>query len=337
LRFDHSLLIFFREESLKRIIKIATLAICFLIMLGCENQFNNKFQGYLEGKYTYLSAPSGGQLNQLLVTKGAVVELGQTVFVLDSEPEASRLEQARGQVVNAQRILDDSKKGARQEVIDQLEARKKQTIASLDYSKKTLMRYQALQRKAAIDKSTLDQAQSDYDERVEALKEIEANIRDAKLGSREDLIAAYQAQVSAAQAAASAADWALVQKTVIAPVKARVFDTFYEPGEYVIGGKAVVALLPDDKLKIVFFAPEYKLGQFKMGQKVVFNCDGCSKNNLANISYVSPQAEYTPPVIYSRESKDKLVFRIEAQVDPLIARGFNPGQPVEVTILPDAK
>jgi HlyD family secretion protein len=69
-----------------------------------------------------------------------------------------------------------------------------------------------------------------------------------------------------------------------------------------------------------------------MGQQIRVRCDGCAPNLTARISFVAPQAEYTPPVIYSNESRAKLVFRIEARPDG--ATPLHPGQPVDVVLAP---
>jgi len=69
-----------------------------------------------------------------------------------------------------------------------------------------------------------------------------------------------------------------------------------------------------------------------VGQKIFFDCDGCPQTREAAISFISPRAEYTPPVIYSQESREKLVFRVEATMTEATAKGVNPGQPVDVVI-----
>ena len=76
--------------------------------------------------------------------------------------------------------------------------------------------------------------------------------------------------------------------------------------------------------------PEKKLATVKIGASVEVSCDSCKKIYSAKISYVSPSAEYTPPIIFSESSRDKLVYRIEALPSPQDATDFHPGQPVEV-------
>jgi HlyD family secretion protein len=126
------------------------------------------------------------------------------------------------------------------------------------------------------------------------------------------------------------ADWRLKQKTVAAPVTGLVSDTLFVRGEWVPAGAPVVSLLPPANIKIRFFVPETVLGGFAVGQSVNVTCDGCGAPVPARITFIAPQAEYTPPVIYSREARSKLVFMLEARPAPDIAARMHPGQPVDV-------
>ena len=91
----------------------------------------------------------------------------------------------------------------------------------------------------------------------------------------------------------------------------------------------MVSLIPDDRVKLRFFAPQKDLSRYRIGRTVQFSCDGCGGGLSATIDYVSPRPEFTPPIIYSRDSRDRLVFLIEAR--PAAPRSLSPGQPVDVT------
>jgi HlyD family secretion protein len=111
-----------------------------------------------------------------------------------------------------------------------------------------------------------------------------------------------------------------------------VTDTLFVKGEWVPAGSPVVAILPPANVKVRFFVPEPKLGAVKVGQKVSVACDACGNPLEATVSFVAPQAEFTPPVIYSKDSRAKLVFLVEARPDPADAARLHPGQPVDVTL-----
>ncbi len=126
------------------------------------------------------------------------------------------------------------------------------------------------------------------------------------------------------------AQWSLAQKIQNAPSAGLVFDTLYRQGEWVAAGKPIVVLLPPGNIKVRAFVPETKLATLRVGQEAHVTIDGLGEPFAGKISYISPRAEYTPPVIYSRESRSKLVFLVEIHFAPTIAARLHPGQPVDV-------
>ncbi|MBX7249795.1 MAG: HlyD family secretion protein, partial [Caulobacteraceae bacterium] len=114
-----------------------------------------------------------------------------------------------------------------------------------------------------------------------------------------------------------------------APVEARVEDVFFQQGEWAPANQPVVALLPDARVKLRFFVRETEVNLYRPGARLTFRCDGCGGPQGATVTWVSPRPEFTPPVIYSRDSRDKLVFLVEARPDR--PRTLTPGQPVDVT------
>jgi HlyD family secretion protein len=125
-------------------------------------------------------------------------------------------------------------------------------------------------------------------------------------------------------------DWSFVQKRQSAPQSGLVYDTLYRQGEWVAAGKPVVALLPPQNIKVRAFIPETRIGSIHYGDQVRIAVDGVPDLFIGKVSYISPRAECTPPVIYSKEMRDKLVFMIEAVFDPATAAKLHPGQPVDV-------
>ena len=101
-------------------------------------------------------------------------------------------------------------------------------------------------------------------------------------------------------------------------------------GEWVNTNQPVVSLLPPQNIKARFFVPERELGALRLGQKLALSCDGCAAPIPAAVTFISPQAEYTPPVIYSQQERAKLVFLVEARPAPEDAERLHPGQPLEV-------
>lgn len=180
----------------------------------------------------------------------------------------------------------------------------------------------------------LTDATATRDQAAESLRYAEAQLKRqqelvaTRASSQERLDAARDA-FERARAALRQAERRLAEMAPKAPVDATVEDTMGQPGDFITAGTPVVSLLPPEKIKLRFFVPETALATTQVGQIVTFRCDGCPAGLKARIAYVSPRAEYTPPVIYSVGSRDKLVYMVEAiPIDPPVR--LKPGQPVDV-------
>lgn len=126
------------------------------------------------------------------------------------------------------------------------------------------------------------------------------------------------------------AQWDYDEKVQAAPQTGRVFDTLYRQGEWVDAGHPVVQLLPPRNIEVRAFVPEREIGALHAGNQAKVFVDGVDAPFIGKLRFIFPQSEYTPPVIYSEESREKLVFMIEIDFDPETAVKLNPGQPVDV-------
>lgn len=303
-----------------------------LALTACQRS-SNSVQGYVEGYFTYLSSNSPGFLEGLLVARGTQVKAGQPIFYLDSNPEAYQVKQAEGNLEQAQSNLTNLEKGQRQTILEGIQAQIDQAQAQLVLAQKTFQRNQVLVKEGAISREAFDQAKATYDANTGALKQQIANLQEAKLGARTDVIQAGAAAVTSAKAQLSSASWFLTKKGITAPAGGTIYDTFFRIGEFVPAGQAVASMLIPGDVRVIFFVPEPMLGRIAVGQQVSINCDGCAQKNYpATISFISPQAEFTPPFIFSETERQKFVFRAEAIFSYDIAKQMHPGQPVDVTV-----
>lgn len=298
-----------------------------------NDSLTTTLQGYIEGEFLYLAAPLGGTLQTLSVQRGQWVKSNDALFALDSEPEATAVREAEEHLRALQARLTDLQKGQRPTEINALEARQAKAKTDLDLAKIEQARYEKLFRQKMVQEEALDTARANTQRSEAALQEIIAQLQTAKLPAREDTLAAAVADVANAQATVEKAQWWVSQKQVNAPQAGQIVDTFYYEGEWVPANTPVLSLLPPERVKVRFFVPETLLGGIKMGQRVNLKCDSCNNNLVAIISYISAQAEYTPPVIYSRENRAKLVYLVEAKPASKDAVNLHPGQPVEVELL----
>ncbi len=313
--------------------KLSLAAVAFVILAGCQRREPTGWQGYLEGEFVYISAPLAGRLETLAVQKGARVATGAPLFTLEQVSELAAQREAAERLRSAEARAADMKKGSRPTELAALEARVEQSRAATELSRRELDRQTALAQSGAIAASDLDRAKLTHERNARAVDELAAQLATGRLGARTDAAAAAEADVAAARSARERADWAVAQKTQSAPAGALVYDTLFRVGEYVPTGTPVVALLPPENIKVRFFVPEMDFARLKAGDRVRVAITGRPPLD-ATIAYLSPKPEYTPPVLYNRENRAKLVFLVEAAIDPAAARELNPGQPVDVTRAP---
>ncbi|MBZ0091555.1 MAG: HlyD family efflux transporter periplasmic adaptor subunit [Sulfuricellaceae bacterium] len=284
--------------------------LALLPLAACGQQPSGVLQGYAEGEYVRVAAPIAGNLAELKVARGGQAQAGDALYVLEQENE------------RAARLEAEERAKAAAEQVDALQAQRRQAMSALALAEVSYRRTAQLTAQHFLAKQKLDEART-------ALEQSRAG-----LSGTEAQLASAQAGWQAAQAVLKQADWKLGQKSVAAPVAGLVQDTLYTQGEWVPAGSPVVVLLPPQNIMVRFYVPQGLIGRLKTGQAVSLSCDGCGAPIAARIDYLAPQAEYTPPVIYSKENRDKLMFLAEARPASADAVKLHPGQPVDVALIP---
>jgi HlyD family secretion protein len=286
-----------------------------------------RLSGYVEGEPLYLAAPIAGQLTEVLVARGQRVAAGAQLFVVDTRTLTAARDQAAGRVTQAQSAIAGAKSTRAQLAANVAAAQASAVQADQDYAR--VQRLLAIGG-GAISKQDVDKYRAaDQTARAQlAAAHRQADAAAAQIGSA-------GGQLGEAEGARADALARLGQAAPTAPVAARVEDVFFQEGEWAAANQAVVSLLPDDRVRLRFFVPERSVSLYRIGRQVSFGCDGCAKGLVATINYVSPRAEFTPPVIYSLQSRDRLVFLVEAL--PANPTGLTPGLPIDVVPLDGAK
>ncbi len=305
--------------------------VCLVLLSSC-NWNDNQLNGYVEGQLTYLSSPTDGRLDQLSVGRGMQVKKGDLLFSLESLPESAELNSASAIINQANANLKDLLYGKRPPEIEAVESQIKEVKARIAFLSKEQQRYKILVEKSAVERERYDQTVQDLEVANAQLKQMEANLSTAKLPARTDAIKSAEATLSSTQAQYDKANWALSEKTVYAHDDAEVFDTYYKVGERVPANRPILSLLLPRDIIAVFFVPETQLANIHLKQKISINCDSCNTPYVGIIRFISPQAEYTPPVIYSNTARSKLVYRVEANILFENRRWPNPGQPIDISL-----
>ena len=280
--------------------------------------------GYIEGENLYLAAPVAGTVEAVSAVEGQRVSAGQRLFQIEPATLTAQGQQAQANVAAARTQIASAEAQAQQ-----AEADVSAVSADAVKARQDLARLLFVKRA-----DTAAVAGKDIDAARAALREANARVAAAQktAQARRAQIVASRAEADQAQGGAREVAIRVGQLAPVAPSPARVEDVFFQPGEWVNANQAVVSLIPDNKVKVRFYVPEQQVARYRPGRQVRFSCDSCGGALTATIRYVSPRPEFTPPIIYSRDSRDRLVFMVEAY--PARPSNLQPGLPVDVEPLP---
>jgi len=300
-------------------------------LLGPDAHRPHRLSGYVEGETLYVGAANAGLVSTVAVQRGDRVRAGQPLFALDAAQLTAARDQAAAQVAIAQAQLRDAQKGQRPQELAVYDAERAAAQAQVRQAQADYNRIAPLVAKGIYAPARLDQVKAALDTARANAAAVARRKNVGELGQRPDAVNAAQNAVASARETLAAAQNRLDQISPKAPAAARVQDVFYQPGEWTAANQPVVALLSDDRVRLRFFVPEGEVARYRIGTGVRFTCDGCGAERGARINYVSPRPEFTPPVIYSREARQRLVFLVEAR--PESGALLAPGQPVDITPL----
>ena len=305
-----------------------------LAIFGFGAAADHELTGYVEGDYVYAAPPSPGTIAEVAVSDGARVKAGDLLFRLDCDSEQAAVDAALARLEAAKADLRDLQSGARPEELAVTEANLKQARAELQLARTTFERSEALRKSGTIPQSRLDADKTALTSAQGRVAQLEATLETQRLTGREARIDAAREAVKAQEAELARAKKAFDDRSVSAMQTGRVERVLLKAGEQSGPSAPVVSILPDGALKVRGFVPEKQRGDYAIGSRVRVDCDGCGDDGIAaTVTWTASQAEHTPPVIYSRDERARLVFAIDARPDggmPALA----PGQPVTIRPAP---
>lgn len=296
--------------------------------LGLGQAPDAAWNGYLEADYIHVAPVSSGRITAIFVAEGDTVAAGAALVDLDTSAQVAALAAARAGVAQAQANLDNLATGSRDAEIAVIEASLKRAQADRDLAQATLDRTRALNAKGEVSAAKLQQDQSALAVATAQLEQLQAQLEVARLPARAAQRLAAEAALDVAKSQERAAQIALDDRSLAAPIAGVVDQRFYDPGEVAGAGAPILSLYDPARLKVIFFVPEAQRATLHLGDPVAVTCDGCPDGLRARVSRIAAEPQFTPPILYSRDERGRLVFRAEA----LLAEnpGLTPGQPVSL-------
>ncbi|MBZ9675170.1 HlyD family secretion protein [Mesorhizobium sp. ES1-1] len=287
--------------------------------------------GYVEGDYVLLAPIEVAQVETVTVKRGDRVTSGTTVVTLESADARIAVAQAEAGLAQARAQLADLQVGKRPEEIAVLRAEVDMAKAQAADAKRRYDRAADLFKRGAGTQADFDTASATLETASAQVGQAGANLAVGGLPARPETIKAAENQVKQAQATLEQAQWRLAKRVLASPSPGRVNDVIRNPGDTAGPTAPVISILPDGAVKLSVYIPESAFSSVKVGTVLAVHCDGCGDGVKARVSYVSPDPEFTPPVIYSLENRQKLVYLVEAR--PEGSSGpLQPGQIVDVEL-----
>jgi HlyD family secretion protein len=290
--------------------------------------------GYVEGEHVMLAPTETAQLLTLNVKRGDKVTPGMALGALEDADARITVAETKAALAQAEAQLANLQEGRRPEEINVLEAALNSATAEITEAERVAGRLSGLSKRGIASQADLDQATTKLNLARTKVAQAQANLAVARLPARTQEIAAARQQMKRAQASESAAEWRLSKRQLISPSRGVVSDIIRNPGDIAGPQAPVLDILPDGAVKIRLYFRESEMSKISLGTTLSIQCDGCASGLEAAVSYVSDTPEFTPPVIYSLENRQKLVFLVEAR-ETGGANALRPGQIIDASIKAD--
>lgn len=316
-------------------IKITTFFILLLLIAGCGNTENNTFiegTGTIESTNVIVSSRNAGEINSILFAEGERVNAGDTILIIDHEALEYQLDQALAGEQIAQAQLDLMLKGARSEDIKQAEEMMKQSEVNFNTAKNDFERYRQLWESKSISKKQFEDMTARYDVALAQYNSAKENYQKVKKIFRPEEIEQAKGNVKKSKASVDLLKKSIHDSYVTSPLSGFIVKKFVEVGETVTPMSSLFKVSNLSTVDLVIYVSEVELGKIKLGQKAEVSIDTYPDRKYeGKVTYISPEAEFTPKNVQTKDERTKLVFAVKITVDN---KNFDlkPGMPADAKI-----
>ena len=291
-----------------------------------------RVSGTIEITDAELSFKLPGRVVARLVDEGEPIRTGQVVARLESADLQQEVAARRAEVEAAQAALRELLAGSRKEEIAQAEAALARVAAEEERLRKDLVRQEELYRQEIIASRDIDAARSATDAARAAVREARERLQLVRVGPRPETIDQGRARLKDTEALLALAETRLDYTTLFSPQDGVVLAKNVEPGEQVAAGTPVVTVGDLVHAWVRAYIPETELGKVKLGQEArIFSDTYPGTVYPGRVSFIAPEAEFTPKNVQTQKERVKLVYRIKIDV-PNPKQELKPGMPVDAEI-----
>jgi len=300
--------------------KIMVAMFCAGFLIGCNTHDGETISatGTIEATEVTLSAQAGGQIKRVIADEGDIVQIGDTLLIIDNTDWVYQLEQARGGYEMAEAQFRLALKGAREEDVIQAEA-------NYSNAKDDLKRMEELYRVKSVSEKQVDDSRTRFIVSQQMWEKM-------KRGSRQEEIDAARGRRDQTKAQMASLQKKVNDCVVTAQVAGTVTKRFVEQGELASTGMSLYRISNLSSMEITIYVSESDLPKVKLNQKAIINIDAFqNKDYEGKVTFISSTAEFTPKNIQTKDERTKLVFSVKVKV-PNPDGSLKAGIPADVVL-----
>ena len=283
--------------------------------------------GRIEATEINISAKAAGRIKEILASEGDFVTAGQILARMDIEQLEAQRRQAGAQRRRATIGIDTARSLVVQREAERTAAAAvvAQREAQLDAAERKLARSEQLIKTNTTSQQTLDDDRAATEGARAAVGAAKASVAasEAAISSARAQVVDAEAAVDAAHAAIESITADINDSVLISPRDGRVQYRVAQPGEVLSAGGRVLNLVDLGDVYMTFFLPTAQAGRVAIGTEVRLVLDAAPQYVIpARVTYVADVAQFTPKTVETEEERQKLTFRIKAQIPPELLRKY---------------
>jgi HlyD family secretion protein len=301
-----------------------------LLLAGCHVRRGAQADGSgtIECTQVQLAPQVGGRLLKLPPQEGAVIKRGDLVAQIDTADYVLRRNETAALLAQAEAQLALVRAGSRDEDIQRSREQVREAAAVAAACSNDCRRVDALFAGGSATEKQRDDARFAHERAVAAVAAAEQNLARLVSGSRKEEIRVAETQVDVLKARLALAEKAIQDCTLLSPADGTVTTRSREEGDMVAAGGTLLTLSRLDDVWLAIYLPETRLAQVKLGQTVQVKLDGSDRRYDGKVTFISPEAEFTPKDVQTPDQRAKLVYRVKVTL-PNADRTFKPGMPAD--------
>ena len=315
--------------------KMLLIFITSTLILGCGNNNNPNLieaSGNIEATNVIVSSKVNGEIEKILYDEGQFVNEGDTVMLVDHETLQLQLEQAQAGVEAARAQLNLLRNGARKEDITQAEEAVKQAQVNFELAQKDKERMENLYQSNSISQNQYDNAKAKFELTRAQLKSVKENLDKLKHFARPEEIQQAEANLNRQISGVKLLKKSINDSYVKSPINGVIVDKFFEKGETVTQMSSLFKVSDLRTVDLMIYVSEEELGKVKLGQTADISVDAYpGKKYSGKVIFISPEAEFTPKNIQTKDERTKLVFAVKIRVDNP-EYDLKPGMPADASV-----